>query len=236
MAQSYLSTPFHPQPSGSPSSPTFWSSLGSAYINLGSFRKLTFSRISDGSPTYPPEERIRPHSPSSPSTSSPFPLYAHTVSPSYGRKKKSYRFGPRDSLNSRYRIGRPGSRRYRRWHNEYHLIELLSETESASDVDLDDLEYDETREPSPGYFAFVFEESHLPLLEPYLDTTEDRENRLLGATITSPSRTVRHLAASADLAFRSMSTRAQRVLKRFVHRVRSFSQSQTSSQPCVTPN
>jgi len=96
---------------------------------------------------------------------------------STGHKKKSaYRFGPRDSLASRYRIGVPGSRRYRKWHNEFFLLQNLSDAESATD--LSD-EWDSSCEPSFGSFSLVLDE-YKEIWDPFIDITEEQQNILLG--------------------------------------------------------
>jgi len=87
-----------------------------------------------------------------------------------------YWFGPRDSLASRYRIGVPGSRRYRKWHNEFFLLQNLSGAESATD--LSD-EWDSDCEPSFGSFAPVLDE-YKEIWDPFIDITEEQQNILLG--------------------------------------------------------
>jgi len=97
---------------------------------------------------------------------------------STGHKKKSaYRFGPRDSLASRYRIGTPGSRRYRKWYNEFYLVQNLSETESATDLSDD---WDSDCEPAYGSFALVLDGEYKELWDPFIDITEEQQQFLLG--------------------------------------------------------
>jgi len=89
---------------------------------------------------------------------------------------KSYCYGPRDSLASRYKIGSPGSRRYRNWQNEFFLIQNLSETESATDCEDD---WDSGCEPSYGLFALVLDDENKDFWDPFVDITEDQQNILL---------------------------------------------------------
>jgi len=95
--------------------------------------------------------------------------------PSSQRRKSKFRYGPRDSLNSRLKIGRPGSRRYRHWENEYFLLKNLSETESESEYSDEDDAYS----PSFGLFSAVFEEQNKEVWEPFIDTTEEQQAILL---------------------------------------------------------
>eukprot|EP01125_Pyxidicula_operculata_P004952 TRINITY_DN182_c0_g1_i2.p1 TRINITY_DN182_c0_g1~~TRINITY_DN182_c0_g1_i2.p1 ORF type:complete len:162 (+),score=48.60 TRINITY_DN182_c0_g1_i2:480-965(+) len=92
------------------------------------------------------------------------------------KKKKKYRYGPRDSLNKRYHVGSPGSRRYRQWENEFFLIKNLSETESSfSELGVDE-DWKSENEPSFGAFAAVFEPGNKELWEPFIDTTEAKQS------------------------------------------------------------
>jgi len=107
---------------------------------------------------------------------SPVRTQTSPKSPSSSGKKKRYRFGPRDSLNNRYKIGKPGSRRYRYWENEFFLLKNLSETESELEGSDD---WDETLEPVFGAFAAVFEEENQALWEPFVEVTEEQQRLLL---------------------------------------------------------
>jgi len=107
-------------------------------------------------------------------------LLSNPSSSASSRKKKNpFKYnGPRDSLNSRYKIGKPGSRRYRQWENEFFLVQNLSETESEYESEYSD-GWDEAYEPSYGSFALVLEEENKYLWEPFIDVTEEQQKILL---------------------------------------------------------
>jgi len=89
------------------------------------------------------------------------------------KKKNKFRYGPRDSLRSRYKIGKPGSRRYRQWENEFFLFKNLSDTELESE------DWDESLAPSYVPFAAVFEDENKDIWDPFIDTTEEHEKLML---------------------------------------------------------
>jgi len=154
------------------------------------------------------------------------PLNDPIPSSSSSRKKKSaFRYGPRDSLQSRYKIGKPGSRRYRNWENEFFLVKNLSETES----EFDSSDWDSSCEPSFGSFALVLEDENREHWDAFIDITEEQQNILLGfyddeddqssedesgyegdsgTNTQSPS-------VSADEAFTSLRNCTRRTLTRF---------------------
>jgi len=108
------------------------------------------------------------------------PLVDPIPSSSRSQKKKSaFRYGPRDSLQSRYKIGKPGSRRYRNWENEFFLVKNLSETESEYDSVYSD-DWDSGCEPSYGSFALVLEDENREHWDAFIDITEEQQNILLG--------------------------------------------------------
>jgi len=157
--------------------------------------------------------------------SSPSSLSSSTiaVSPSNtsssGKKKKNFRWGARDSLASRNRPGRPGSKRYQRYDNEKFLFQLLSDSES--DVGDDDLNFEEQYEPAPGVFAFVHEPKNKLMIEPFLHISEELQESLLLSssdededTFVMDFRYPKDRAFSADECFRSLKLRSQRVLKK----------------------
>jgi len=78
----------------------------------------------------------------------------------------------RDSLNSRMKIGKPGSRRYRYWENEFFLAKNLTETES-------DISDDESCLPGYGAFAPLFDVENKRHWEPLIDITEEEQRLLL---------------------------------------------------------
>jgi len=95
------------------------------------------------------------------------------------KKKSAFRYGPRDSLQSRYKIGKPGSRRYRNWENEFFLVKNLSETESEYDSAYSS-DWDSGCEPSFGSFALVLEDENREHWDAFIDITEEQQNILLG--------------------------------------------------------
>jgi len=148
----------------------------------------------------------------------PFPTLA-TASPLAGNSrastpsssKKKFRHGPRDSLNSRMKIGRPGSRRYRHWENEFFLLKNLSETESECESD----DWDESYAPSYGAFAVVFEEGNRDIWEPFVDTTEEQQQLLLAEYESEDDSFEEPLSPlSSPEAFALLRKRSQRTLKR----------------------
>jgi len=96
------------------------------------------------------------------------------------KERRRYRFAPRDSMASRLRVGRPGSRRFIRWESEFVLVQLLSDTES--DMSSEELDYDSSCEPAPGFFGELFyQESAALAWDPLVDTTEEGQQRFLQA-------------------------------------------------------
>jgi len=149
-------------------------------------------------------------------TASPLAGNSRESTPSSSQKKK-FRYGPRDSLNSRMKIGRPGSRRYRHWENEFFLLKNLSETESECESD----DWDESYAPSYGAFAMVFEEGNKDIWEPFVDTTEEQQRILLAEYEESDDsfEETFHVASPPE-AFALLRKRSQRTLKR--HKKKSF--------------
>jgi len=135
---------------------------------------------------------------------------------SCSQKKKKFRFGPRDSLNSRLKIGRPGSRRYRHWENEFFLLKNLSETESECDSEYSD-DWDESYAPSYGLFSAVFEDENKEIWEPFVDTTEEQQAILLALSdYDDEDQTCEETfePLSAAEAFSLLRKRSQRTLNR----------------------
>jgi len=114
------------------------------------------------------------------SPTDPFFSLAKQLSPSPATaEKKQYWRGQRDSLCNRYKVGKPGSKRYIRWQGEYNLRKFLSDTESSlseSDPDFDK-DFDESYEPSAGIFGEYFDEHGEVTIEilPFLDITEEEQ-------------------------------------------------------------
>lgn len=139
--------------------------------------------------------------------------------PSSSGKKRRYKFGPRDSLNHRNKIGKPGSRRYRYWENEFFLLKNLSETESELEG-CDD--WDETLEPVFGAFAAVFEEKNQELWEPFVEVTEEQQRLLLVGLFGGDEEEeeeeeleeVFFRSLTASESFRHLRKRSQRTLRR----------------------
>jgi len=158
------------------------------------------------------------------------PLVDPIPSSSSSRKKKSaLRYGPRDSLRSRYKIGKPGSRRYRNWENEFFLVKNLSETESEYDSVYSD-DWDSSCEPSFGSFALVLDDENREHWDAFIDITEEQQNILLGFYDNESSddeydyeyeyeddndSNSHCLAVSADEAFTNLRNCTRRTLTRF---------------------
>jgi len=117
------------------------------------------------------------------SPSDPIFALARSMSPNSTpdppRKKKQYRYGPRDSLRSRLKVGSPGSSRHRRWTQQQELILNLSESES--DLSDGELDFEESAEPAYGAFAaYFYDHSIQRALQPFLDITEEQQNTMIG--------------------------------------------------------
>jgi hypothetical protein len=87
--------------------------------------------------------------------------------------------GNKDELTRRFRIGRRGSRRHRRWLNE----EFLGREDPTFDSGM---QYDSDLYPEDygSFFAEILADPEsMRALEPFLDTTEEEQNRLLGIDI-----------------------------------------------------
>jgi len=161
------------------------------------------------------------------------PLVDPLPSSRSGSKKKSaFRYGPRDSLQSRYKIGKPGSRRYRNWENEFFLVKNLSETESEYDSAYSS-DWDSGCEPSFGSFALVLEDENREHWDAFIDITEEQQNILLGFYNVddeddqsseddesdyeddSGKTNTQSLCVSADEAFTSLRNCTRKTLTRF---------------------
>jgi len=92
-------------------------------------------------------------------------------------KKKAHKnYEPRDSLNHRYKLGKPGSRNYRAWESEFSLRKSHSESESSFS-EPEDTSFDEAFEPAFGLFAqFFIDGQVVEDLVPFLDITEHEQN------------------------------------------------------------
>jgi len=117
-------------------------------------------------------------------------------------------------LNSRMKIGRPGSRRFRHWENEFFLLKNLSETESECDSEYSD-DWDESYDPSYGLFSAVFEDDNKEIWEPFIDTTEEQQRILLALSDydDDSSEDTFDLLSAAE-AFALLRRRSQRTLQR----------------------
>jgi len=140
-------------------------------------------------------------------------------SQSSGKKKKKFRYGARDSIASRLRHGRPGSKRYQRFDNDCYLVKLLSDSES--DVGDDEINFDESFEPVPGHFAFAHDPWNKRILEPFLDITEELQDAMMESsdeetfTMEIEFETIQDI--NPEESFRSLKIRSQRVLKKHRH-------------------
>jgi len=93
-------------------------------------------------------------------------------------KPKVARNLDRDNLSQRYKLGKPGSKNYRKWESEFALRKSHSEsTSSCSDGDAD---FDETYEPAFGYFGQAFASGELDeKILTILDITEEEQREYL---------------------------------------------------------
>lgn len=140
---------------------------------------------------------------------------ANQYNPGRGPLKHRKLRGARDSLNSRMKIGRPGSRRYRHWENEFFLVKNLSETESEYESEYSDK--DEPFLPGYGAFAVLFEEENAVKWEPFVDITEEEQRILLKIEeLTRISQEEESTSAiwSAAERFGSLHRRARKTLRR----------------------
>jgi len=143
--------------------------------------------------------------------------YVRPGTPSSLQKKRNNKFRnrQRDSLASRKKIGKPGSRRYRQWENEFFLIRNLSETESEYESGFSD-DWDESFAPSYGPFAVVFEDDNREVWEPFVDITEERQQILLTLSDYDSSQE-EDIDLSPSEIFSLLRKRSQRTLKRHKH-------------------
>lgn len=80
--------------------------------------------------------------------------------------------GPRDSLNRRNRMGKPGSKRYQRWLNRSYLLEL--------ETDFDMLEFEIV--PESSLFGFLFEnEEQLKIWGDFCEYSEEEQRMMLAS-------------------------------------------------------
>jgi len=84
--------------------------------------------------------------------------------------RKIFRWAARDNLASRNRIGRPGSKRYQRYINRSFLGDLGSEGE---------MELDFRMMESTSPFSILFEESNRKKWDPFVEVTEEKQEKLL---------------------------------------------------------
>mmetsp|Transcript_23600 Transcript_23600/g.36808 ORF Transcript_23600/g.36808 Transcript_23600/m.36808 type:complete len:350 (-) Transcript_23600:165-1214(-) len=100
------------------------------------------------------ENSFSPSRPVSQPSSLTSPLSRASSSPSSSPKKKKKYFYERDSLNSRYKKGAPGSRRHQRWSNEMYLNHDWSDLSESEPEDDDLYEANEETLSRPN-FSFV---------------------------------------------------------------------------------
>jgi len=129
------------------------------------------------------------------------------------RKKKSKRYGCRDSLRTRLKLGSPGSRRFRKHEWEQQLRRTLSESES--DLSSDELGFDEAGEPSFGAFAsYFYDDAVKKALDPFLNISEQAQREFLFSDSESDEDEADdHFSSSPGSVFYSMSIRNQRALR-----------------------
>eukprot|EP01122_Echinamoeba_exundans_P009465 TRINITY_DN335_c0_g1_i2.p1 TRINITY_DN335_c0_g1~~TRINITY_DN335_c0_g1_i2.p1 ORF type:complete len:233 (+),score=28.41 TRINITY_DN335_c0_g1_i2:345-1043(+) len=88
---------------------------------------------------------------------------------------------PRDSLSFRERLGKPGSRRYQRWVNDFFVLELnrsLSDLEDEIEWIEDDDWYFNTT-PQPPLRRLLGDEASFKLFESLLNVTEEQQQYAL---------------------------------------------------------
>eukprot|EP00008_Paramoeba_atlantica_P010981 CAMPEP_0201489220 /NCGR_PEP_ID=MMETSP0151_2-20130828/21342_1 /ASSEMBLY_ACC=CAM_ASM_000257 /TAXON_ID=200890 /ORGANISM="Paramoeba atlantica, Strain 621/1 / CCAP 1560/9" /LENGTH=186 /DNA_ID=CAMNT_0047874735 /DNA_START=84 /DNA_END=644 /DNA_ORIENTATION=+ len=109
------------------------------------------------------EEEVSSASPSAPSSSS--------------KRKKNKFYFDRNSLQTRYRRGRPGTRRYQRWLNEMYLEHDWSDL-NAPELDVDIFELNEEALGRPSFsFVTSFDENPEVLYEFwYSEFSEEEED------------------------------------------------------------
>jgi hypothetical protein len=102
-------------------------------------------------------------------------------------KRQKHTSKPRDSLQNRYRLGSPGSRRYQRILNEFLLWRMSrdmaryeaemsgTDTETENDFEFDD---PEVYEPKYTRFSFLFLDiENMKRMEPFLDITIEEQEK-----------------------------------------------------------
>jgi len=91
-----------------------------------------------------------------------------TNSPQSSFKKRQRRWGsPRDVLNKRERVGKPGSRRHQRFLNQVFLLEQEYEVE------------DSIMEFTDSPLSLLFEDQNQKLWAPFVNITEEEQQHLL---------------------------------------------------------
>jgi len=97
------------------------------------------------------------------------------------RTSPNKNYGVRDSLSQRYKLGKPGSRKFRKWEAEFIIRRSQSESESSLS-ETDDADFDETYEPAYGMFAQFFKDGQVDQqLFPLLDVTEEEQNKVINS-------------------------------------------------------
>jgi len=144
------------------------------------------------------------------------PLASESAPSSLKKRGNKFRYAARDSLAGRMKIGRPGSRRYRHWENEFFLIKNLSETESEHESEFSD-DWDESYAPSYGSFSVVFEDDNKEAWEPFVDITEEQQRILLALSDYDDTSKDECQVLSPSQTFALLRKRSQRTLKRHKH-------------------
>jgi len=109
------------------------------------------------------------------------PLAGNKLQPNKPKSEKAAKYGPRDSLKSRNSFGRPGSKRYQRWLNDFFLLEL---NKSLSDIEdefewMDDTQFFFDTTPRPPLRKLFDDPASLQLFEPFINVTETNQSKLM---------------------------------------------------------
>jgi len=129
-------------------------------------------------------------------------------------KPKLSRNLERDDLSQRYKLGKPGSKNYRKWESEFALRK--SHSESTSSYSDGDAEFDESYEPAFGYFGQVFANGELDQkILTILDITEEEQRLYLNFDGRKPSLKQKQDSGNAVSCWKSLPRRNKNILKKF---------------------
>eukprot|EP01121_Diplochlamys_sp_Union-15-3_P015869 TRINITY_DN5312_c0_g1_i4.p1 TRINITY_DN5312_c0_g1~~TRINITY_DN5312_c0_g1_i4.p1 ORF type:complete len:222 (-),score=25.15 TRINITY_DN5312_c0_g1_i4:24-689(-) len=111
-----------------------------------------------------------------------------------GKKKRSWRWAPRDSLNRRTSVGTPGSRKYNRLLNEFFLYNLAEDLNAHFDQSDSDL-----YAQGPSVFAELFEdENKMRAWQEFIELPEDVQEEIIYKSESKPAITPK--SSSKDIS------------------------------------